>query len=107
MNGRMSAVISARSLEDYTVLDAGGARLGTLEDVLLDAKLERARYFVLSIGTGALGMPKSRYVVPAESVRLDTENEALVVDVVPERFENAAPFDEARGGDDSAAVYRL
>ena len=52
-------------------------------------------------------MPKSRYVVPAESVRLDTENEALVVDVVPERFENAAPFDEARGGDDSAAVYRL
>lgn len=106
MNGRMSAVISARSLEDYTVLDAGGARLGTVDDVLLDATLARARYFVLSVAGGALGVSKSRYAVPADLVRLDTENEALVVDVAPERFENAAPFDEARA-DDATAVYRL
>ncbi|HEX6993475.1 MAG TPA: PRC-barrel domain-containing protein [Gammaproteobacteria bacterium] len=105
MSGRMSSVISARSLEDYQVLDARGAKLGTVEDVLLDAKLARTRYFVLSFGAGALGMHKHRYVVPAESVRLDTESEALVVDIAPERFENAAPFDEA--GDDPAAVYRL
>ena len=103
----MLSLVSTKSLNDYRVLDPDGETLGVVDDVMLDAKLERARYFVLSIGTGALGMPKSRYVVPAESVRLDTENEALVVDVVPERFENAAPFDEARGGDDSAAVYRL
>lgn len=106
MNGRMSSVISVRSLEDYQVLDRAGESLGVVEDALLDERLGRVRYFVLSFGTGALGMHKERYVVPAEAVRLDTENEALVVDVVPERFENAIPFEHADGADTSA-VYRL
>lgn len=106
MGGRMSAVISARSLEDYPVLDSRGTTLGSVDDVLLDAKLGRARYFVLSFGSSALGMHKNRYVVPAESVRLDTENEAIVVDIVPERFENAVPFDEAQS-EDATTVYRL
>lgn len=101
----MSSVISVRSLEDYQVLDARGETLGTVEDVLLDGKLGRARYFVLSFG-GALALHKARYVVPADSVRLDTENEALVVDVAAERFEDAVPFEDADGAD-PAAVYRL
>ena len=106
MNRTMSSVISVKSLEDYQVLDARGETLGEVEDVLLDGKLGQARYFVLSFGAGALGMHKSRYVVPADSVRLDTENEALVVDVGPERFERATPFEDADGADPSA-VYRL
>lgn len=106
MNGRMSAVISVKSLADYPVFDLAGEPLGSVDDVLLDARLGQARYFVLSFGAGALGMRKDRYVVPAATVRLDTENEALIVDVGRERFENAAPFDEADGADE-AAVYRL
>lgn len=106
MSGSMSSVISVRSLEDYQVLDVSGETLGTVEDVLLDEKLGKARFFVLALGTGAFGMHKSRYVVPADAVRLDTENEALVVDVAPERFEDAISFEDA-DGTDTAAVYRL
>lgn len=106
MNPRMSSVISVKGLEDYQVLDVRGETLGVVEDVLLDERLGRARYFVLSLGAGALGMHKTRYVVPAGAVRLDTENEALVVDVVPERFERAIPFEDADGADE-AAVYLL
>jgi len=105
MNGRMSAVISVKSLEDYQVFDVTGKPLGRVDDVLLDERLGHARYFVLSFGAG-LGMRKDRYVVPADAVRLDTENEALVVDVAPERFDDALPFDEANGADEGA-VYRL
>jgi sporulation protein YlmC with PRC-barrel domain len=102
----MSSVISVKSLEDYQVLDVHGETLGEIEDVLLDGQLGKARYFVLSFGGGALGIHKTRYVVPADAVRLDTENEALVVDVVPERFERATAFEDADGSDESA-VYRL
>jgi len=105
MNGSLSSMISVRSLEDYQVLDPRGETLGTVQDVLLDETLGHARYFVVSLG-GALSLHRPRYVVPAASVRLDTESEALVIDIAPERFADAAPFEDADGAD-PAAVYRI
>ena len=61
----MLSVVSARSLEDYQVLDANGETLGRIDDVILDAALDHARFLVVAAAKAPLGARKGRYAVPA------------------------------------------
>ncbi len=102
----MLSLVSTKSLNDYRVLDPDGETLGVVDDVMLDAKLERARFLVLAAARSVLGTHKERYAVPTSRFRLDTENEALVADVTREALKGAPPLGEhdELAGDD---VYRL
>lgn len=107
MSERMSS-ISVKSLSDYPVLDMQGEPLGSIDDVMLDGTLGQTRFFILASGGGGLlGGPKTRYAVPASAVRLDTESEALVVDVPHERFRDARAFDGDTSGRERSDVFRL
>ena len=91
----MTAIVSVNNLKDYPVMDPLGETLGSIKDVVLDSDLGRARYFVLSYG-GGLTLRHKLFAVPARAVRLDTENECLVIDVQQRQLEDAPPFDKHR-----------
>jgi sporulation protein YlmC with PRC-barrel domain len=100
----MDSIISVKNLTDYQVLDRGGETIGTVEDVMLDAGLGHTRYFVLVTGKP---LRKERYAVPASRMTLDSENEALVVDVPFDSFKDARAFDTHTAATEADAVYRL
>jgi len=102
----MLSMVSARSLEDYQVLDSNGETLGRIDDVILDATLDHARFLVVAAARARLGARKERYAVPASRFRLDTENEALVADITADGLKSAPPLGEmAEPADDG--IYRL
>lgn len=102
----MLSLVSAKSLEDYQVLDPNGETLGNVDDVILDAALERARFLVVAAARSAFGMHKERYAVPTSRFRLDTENEALVADVTADGLRSAPPLG-AHAEPAADDVYRL
>jgi len=102
----MLSLVSAKSLEDYQVLDPDGETLGHVDDVILDAALDRARFLVVATARTVLGTHRERFAVPASRFRLDTENEALVANVTAEGLRSAPPLDaDAEPAGDG--VYRV
>ena len=93
----MTAIVSVNNLKDYPVLDPLGETLGSIKDVVLDPDLGHARYFVLAYG-GGLTLHHKLFAVPAKAVRLDTENECLVIDVAAQQLKDAPRFDKHRTG---------
>lgn len=107
----MAAVVSIRNLSDYQVLNPLGESLGEVRDVVFESDLSRARYFVLSFSSSPVAGDKL-FAVPVDAVRLDTENECLILDVEHEDLQNAPGFDERRPpeGPDreiERAIYRF
>ncbi|MFO7287980.1 MAG: hypothetical protein C0P79_014085, partial [Gammaproteobacteria bacterium] len=83
-----------------------GETLGRIDDVILDAALDHARFLVVAAAKAPLGARKGRYAVPASRFRLDTENEALVADITADGLKNAPPLVEADEPADDG-IYRL
>ncbi|HUP00873.1 MAG TPA: PRC-barrel domain-containing protein [Gemmatimonadota bacterium] len=86
-------ILSASTLSGDKVCNALGEDLGKVEDFMLDLSNGRIRYAVLSFG-GFLGMGDKLFAVPPEALRIDTENNELILDVERERLENAPGFDK-------------
>ncbi|MGH7556707.1 MAG: PRC-barrel domain-containing protein [Gemmatimonadota bacterium] len=85
-------VLSASTLTGDKVVNSQGEDLGKIEEFMLDLENGRIRYAVLSFG-GFLGMGDRLFAIPPEALRLDTENEQLVLDLDRSRLENAPGFD--------------
>ena len=86
-------ILSASTLNGDGVRNAQGEDLGKIEDFMLDLSNGRIRYAVLSFG-GFLGMGDKLFAVPPESLRVDTENHEVILDVDKERLKNAPGFDK-------------
>lgn len=107
----MATIVSLRNLSDYQVLNPLGETLGEVRDVVLDADLSRARYLVLSFSAGLVAGDKL-FAVPIDAVRLDSENECLILDVEQQDLKNAPGFDKRRPPEGSdpeieRAIYRF
>lgn len=86
-------VLSASTLSGDKVVNSQGEDLGKVEDFMLDLENGRIRYVVLSFG-GFLGVGDRLFAIPPEAMRVDTENEQMVLDVDRTRLENAPGFDK-------------
>lgn len=102
----IGAVLSASTLMGDKVVNSQGEDLGKIEDFMLDLENGRVRYAVLSFG-GFLGMGDKLFAIPPEALRLDTENERIVLDVERSRLENAPGFDKDNWPSTTDSAWQL
>ena len=84
-----SHVISSDRVEGTTVYNAGGEKLGTIDDLMIDKVSGQVRYAVMEFG-GFLGMGTDRYPIPWSMLKYDTSKDGYVVPLDKTQIE-AAP----------------
>jgi sporulation protein YlmC with PRC-barrel domain len=79
-------------LRGKDVYDAGGQRLGSVEDLYVDRQEREVRY--LEVGSGGfLGIGQKRFLVPVEAVVKVAEEWVAIEADRTEKVEGPAPFD--------------
>jgi len=86
-------VLSATSIIGDDVKNVEGKDLGEIKDIMIDLDSGRIEYAVLSFG-GFLGLGDKYFAVPFEALRVDTDEECLIMDVSKETLKNAPGFDK-------------
>ena len=87
------STLSASTLIGDDVINLAGAAVGVLNDIMLDLQTGHVAYAVVSCG-GFLGMGDRLFAVPWNSLELDANRHALILDVDKERLEQAPGFDK-------------
>lgn len=93
------------TLMDEPVRNMQGQDIGEVEDYMLDLSRGCVEYAVLSFG-GFLGIGEKLFAIPWESMRLDTENHAWILDVSKERLQEAPGFNRDNWPDLADTDYR-
>ena len=75
------------------VHDAGGEKLGTIENIMIDKPSGRVAYAVLAFG-GILGMGKDRRALPWEVLEYDIGQAAYVIGTDPDILRNGPIYEE-------------
>lgn len=99
-------VLSASTLSGDKVVNSYGEDLGQIEDFMLDLENGRIRYAVLSFG-GFLGVGDKLFAIPPEKLRVDTENEQVILEMERARLENAPGFDKDHWPDTREPDWQL
>lgn len=86
-------ILSSSTLVGDSVCNPQGEDLGKIEDLMLNVEQGEVSYAVLSFG-GFMGMGDKLFAVPMSALRVDTDNERLVLNVDKDRLENAPGFDK-------------
>lgn len=86
-------VLASSTLNGENVRNAQGEDLGEIKDLMINTADGTIEYAVLSFG-GWLGMGDKLFAVPWNTMRLDTVNHCLVLDVPKERLKDAPGFDK-------------
>jgi hypothetical protein len=84
-------LIAAGKVAGTPVYDREGARLGTIEDIMLDKRSGRVAYAVMSFG-GFLGIGERVHPLPWSVLRYDTSLGGYVVDLDRDRLEGAPAY---------------
>jgi len=79
-------------LRGKDVYDAGGQRVGSVEDLYIDRQEREVRFLDVGAG-GFLGIGEKRFLVPVESVVKVAEGWVAIEAGRTEKVEGAAPFD--------------
>jgi sporulation protein YlmC with PRC-barrel domain len=85
--------LSASTLIGDDVVNGAGETIGSVKEIMLDLESGRIAYTVISSG-GFLGMSDRLFAVPWNSMSLDAERHAFILDVDKERWEQAPGFDK-------------
>ena len=86
-------ILSASSLDNDTVKNPQGEDLGNVKDIMINTETGEVQYYVLSFG-GFLGMGDKLFAIPPQMIKVDTEQECLVMNVDKEQLKNAPGFDD-------------
>jgi sporulation protein YlmC with PRC-barrel domain len=85
--------LSASTLTGDAVKNLKGESLGDLKDIMIDTDNGTIAYGVLSFG-GVLGLGEKLFAVPWEAIKVDGENEELILNVDKEQLKDAPGFDK-------------
>lgn len=86
-------VLAASTLEGDPVRNSVGDDLGTVDEIMIDLPSGRVAYAVLSFG-GVLGMGSKLFAVPWNALRVDEDEQCLVLDIDKQTLETAPGFDK-------------
>jgi sporulation protein YlmC with PRC-barrel domain len=86
-------LMGANTLIGNDVYNRQDEDLGDIKEIMLDVRVGRISYAVLSYG-GLLGIGEKLFAVPWEALTLDTDNKRFTLDVTKDRLENAPGFDK-------------
>ncbi len=83
--------ISSDRVEGTSVFNAGGDKLGSIDDLVIDKRSGQVRYAVLEFG-GFLGMGTDRYPLPWNMLKYDTEKDGYVVPIEKSTLDDAPHY---------------
>src|SRR5687767_12249089 len=86
-------VMRARNIIGDKVFNLMGDHLGHVEDLMVDMKVGRVLYAVLSFG-GFLGIGNKLFAVPLEIMKFDSVSNRFILNVEREILEKAPGFDK-------------
>lgn len=83
--------IRASRVEDTTVRNPAGEKLGTVSDLVIGKRDGKVKYAIMSFG-GFLGMGSDFHPLPWEKLRYDENEGSYVVDLSKEQLEDAPRY---------------
>lgn len=91
-------VLSSGALSKDKVINSQGDDLGSVEDFIIDTTAGRVIYAILSFG-GFLGVGDKLFAIPWDTMDLNTDKHAFVLDVDKDRLKNAPSFNKTNWSD--------
>jgi sporulation protein YlmC with PRC-barrel domain len=86
-------IVVKKSILGAKVINSEREDLGTIEDIILDARENRVAYAILSFG-GILGLGDKHFAIPWEALSFDVSEKTAVLAIDKERLSNAPGFDK-------------
>jgi hypothetical protein len=86
-------IVVKKSILGAKVVNAQREDLGTIEDIVLDARNNRLAYAILSFG-GFLGLGDRHFAIPWEASSFDLSQKVAVLDINKDRLSNAPGFEK-------------
>lgn len=87
-------LLSASSINGTIVENRKGDNIGNIKDLMIDTQTGEIAYAVLAVDTGFLNLGSKFFAVPLQALEFDFENKLILMDINPERLENAPGFDK-------------
>lgn len=84
-------LIASNKVEDTTVYNRQGDRLGTVHNFMVDKRSGQVEYAVMSFG-GFLGIGESYHPLPWKVLTYDTDRGGYVVDLDKDKLEKAPSY---------------
>jgi sporulation protein YlmC with PRC-barrel domain len=92
-------VLAASTLKGDKVTNSKGEDLGTVEEIMLDLKLGRISYVVLSFGR-VNWMPNNKlFAVPWEALSISFHDKKFILNISKETLQSAPGFDRDKWPD--------
>lgn len=86
-------IIVRKSILGAKVINAQREDLGTIEDIVLDARDNRIAYAILSFG-GFLGLGDKHFAIPWEALSFDLQEKVALLNIDKDRLGNAPGFEK-------------
>jgi sporulation protein YlmC with PRC-barrel domain len=93
MGTKFRRTLSSSSLVGDQVVDVTGAKVGKIEDLMIDVLNGQIAYAVLSFG-GFLGIGDKLFAIPWSRLTVDEGEKRFVINVTKETLETAPGFDK-------------
>ena len=85
--------LSSSSINGTKVVDYDGKHIGEIKDLMVDLENGHVLYAVLSFG-GFMGIGDKYFALPWRSLRVNTVDEVIEVDISEDQLKNAPGFDK-------------
>ena len=96
--------LTASSVIGDKVFNNHEESLGTIKDIMIDLTQGKIEYVVLELG-GFLGIGEKFFAVPFSLLKVDTKNEAFILNQDKETLENAPGFDKDHWPETNSHYY--
>jgi sporulation protein YlmC with PRC-barrel domain len=86
-------IVVKKSILGAKVINTAREDLGTIEDIVIDARDNKIVYAILSFG-GLLGLGDKHFAIPWEALSFDASEKIAVLSIDKDRLSNAPGFDK-------------
>lgn len=87
-----SEAVAASAFEGRPVVSNQAKEIGKVTHIMMDTSSGQASYVIVS-GKNSLGVEHTLHAVPWTSLKFDSVNNRFVLNIDPERMQNAPAFD--------------
>jgi sporulation protein YlmC with PRC-barrel domain len=86
-------IVVKKTILGAKVINTAREDLGTIEDIVIDARDSRVAYAILSFG-GILGVGDKHFAIPWEALSFDASEKVAVLSIDKDRLSNAPGFNK-------------
>ncbi|MFD2036701.1 PRC-barrel domain-containing protein [Belliella marina] len=88
-------ILPGKDVKGSNVQNPSGERIGTINDIMIEAESGNIAYAVLEVDTGFLNLGSKYFAIPWQALSFDNHQDNIVIlDVDKEKLENSPGFDK-------------